>query len=77
MKVEIDRSPPAARGVTQLMYVGDDEAVDKATAAVPPTTGTLAVGAISAVVALQSRGITRLVAGGIASWVAYRYVRAR
>jgi len=60
---------PRSRGVTQLMYVGDDEAVEHA---LKPAPRELAVGAVAAVVALQSRGITRLVAAGIASWVGYR-----
>ena len=65
---------PWTRGVTQLMYVGDDEAVENA---VKPSGRELAVGAVAAVVALQSRGVTRLVAAGIATLIGYRAYKAR
>lgn len=66
---------PADRGVTTLTYVGDDDAVDKAVAA--PSPKELGVGAIAAIVALQSRGLTRLAAAGIAGWIGYRALRSR
>ncbi len=75
MPLVIDRRP-MSRGVEQLMYVGDDEAVETALLG-KPTGKELAVGAVAAVVALQSKGVTRLVAAGIASWVGYRAYRAR
>lgn len=65
---------PWTRGVTQLMYVGDDDAVENA---VKPTTGELAIGAVAAVVALQSRGATRLVAAGIATLIGWRAYKTR
>jgi hypothetical protein len=74
MQLHIDRKP-MARGVTHLMYVGDDDAVDNAVAA--PTGKDLAIGAVAALVALQSRGITRLAAAGIATFIGYRALRSR
>jgi hypothetical protein len=76
MQLHVDNKP-MARGVTHLMYVGDDDAVDNALAVPKPSPRELAVGAIAAVVALQSRGITRLAAAGIAAWVGYRAYKAR
>ena len=66
-----------ARGVTHLMYVGDDEAVETAIVKVKPTTKEIGVGLVAALVALQSRGITRLVATGIAGYVGYKAYKAR
>lgn len=73
MKIQIDRAP-MSRGVTHLMYVGDDEAVEKA---LKPTGGQLAIGAAAVLVALQSRGITRLAAAAVAAFVGYRAYKAR
>lgn len=64
---------PRSRGVTQLMYVGDDDAVEKATS----TTGMKALGVIAALIALKSKGTTRLAAAGIASYVAYKTYLSR
>jgi hypothetical protein len=72
--VNISHMRPADRGVTTLTYVGDDDAVDKAVAPSPKEMG---VGAIAALVALQSRGLTRLAAAGIAGWIGYRAFRSR
>lgn len=74
MELRIDKKP-MSRGVTHLMYVGDDAAVENAVAM--PAGAELAAGAVAVLVALQSRGITRLVAGGIAAWVGYRAYKAR
>lgn len=52
------------------MYVGDDDAVDKATST--PSTNEKLVGALAALIAWQSRGVTRLAAASIASYVGYR-----
>ncbi len=71
----VSYKPPADRGVTQLMYVGDDEAVDKAVAA--PSSTQMLVGAIAAFVALQSKGITRLTAVGVAGYIGYRAIQSR
>ncbi len=73
--MQITYAPPGERGVTTLMYVGDDDAVEKATTT--PSQKELAVGAIAVIVALQSKGITRLAAAGIASYIGYRAYKAR
>jgi hypothetical protein len=61
---------PRSRGVTQLMYVGDDDAVEKATA----PSGEAALGIVAAVVAFKSKGTTRWLAAGIASYIALRHM---
>lgn len=73
--MQILYKPPADRGVTTLMYVGDDDAIEKATAA--PSSKELLVGAIAAIIALQSKGITRLAATGVAGYIGYRAYKAR
>lgn len=67
-------NPPADRGVTTLMYVGDDDAVEKA---ITPSSKELLVGALAVIVALQSKGVTRLAATGVAGYVGYRAYKAR
>lgn len=60
--MQIKRHPPLVRrGVTQLMYVGDDEAVDKAV-----SSGNRKALAISGLAALVFGGGPVRVAGGIA-----------
>lgn len=73
--MQITYNRPVERGVTTLMYVGDDDAVDKATAA--PSDKEMLVGAAAAVVALQSKGITRLAALAVAAYVGTRALKAR
>ena len=73
--MNISYKAPTDRGVTQLMYVGDDDAVDKAVEA--PSTKELGVAAIAAIVALQSKGITRLAAAGVVGWIGYRAYKAQ
>jgi len=73
--VNISYKPPSDRGVTQLMYVGDDDAVDKAVG--DPRDSHLLFGGIAAIVALQSKGITRLAALAVAGYVGYRVYQAR
>lgn len=73
--MQIAYKPPADRGVTTLVYVGDDDAVERATAG--PSSKELIVGAIAAIVALQSKGITRLAATGVAGYIGYRAYKAR
>jgi hypothetical protein len=73
--MELRYAQPAERGVTQLMYVGDDEAVDKAVG--DPRDSHLLFGGIAAIVALQSKGITRLAALAVAGYVGYRVYQAR
>lgn len=68
--MEIRFNSPADRGVTTLMYVGDDDAVENATQA--PSPREFGIGLLAALVALQSRGVTRLAAGGVAGYVGYR-----
>jgi hypothetical protein len=76
MDLTINRTP-MSRGVTQLMYVGDDDAVETAVAPPKPTTKDLAIGAVAALVALQSRGVTRLAAAGVAGYIGYRAYKSR
>ncbi len=61
-----------ARGVSQLMYVGDD-----GLATGKPDTKEMVTGAVAAIVAWKSTGIVRLAAAGIAAWVGYRAYKAR
>lgn len=61
---------PVDRGVTTLMYVGDD-------AVAAPTPAQLGIGVVAAIVALQSKGITRLAAIGVAALIGYRAYRVR
>jgi hypothetical protein len=63
------------RGVSQLMYVGNDDAAELASG--KPTTKDLAAGAIAAYVALSSSGLVRLASAGIAAWIGYRAYRSR
>ena len=62
---------PRSRGVTQLMYVGDDDAVERATAT---PSGEAVLGLVAAVVAVKSKGPTRWLAAGIASYIALRHM---
>ena len=64
-----------ARGVTHLMYIGDDEAVETAVKT-KPSPKEIGIGVVAALVALQSRGIMRLVATGIAGYVGYKAYKA-
>ncbi len=73
--MEIRHNAPMTRGVTQLMYVGDDQAVETATA--KPDVVELLGGALAAWHALHSKGFVRLASAGIASVVAYRMIKAR
>ena len=73
--MEIRYNEPADRGVTTLMYVGDDNAVEKAVSGARDSH--FLFGGIAAIVAMQSRGTTRLVALGVLSYIGYRAYRAR
>ncbi len=73
--MQISYNPPRDRGVTSLMYVGDDEAVDKAVGG--PTDSHILFGGIAAIVALQSKGITRLAALAVVGYVGYGVYKAR
>ncbi len=61
-----------ARGVSQLMYVGDD-----ASPPAKPSNRELGAGAVAALVAMNSTGLVRLASAGIAAWVGYRAYKAR
>lgn len=71
----INYNQPAERGVTTLMYVGDDEAVEKAVAA--PSAKQLGLAALAAIIALQTKGLTRLAAAGVAAFIGYRVYKAQ
>lgn len=58
---------PFARGVTQLMYVGDVPTV------APPTATDLVPPAALALVAYKTKGATRLASGAAALYLAIRY----
>jgi hypothetical protein len=68
------RHHPFSRGVSQLMYVGDDgtpapRSVDKK--------AELAIGAVTAYLAVKSRGLPRALWAGIAAYSALKLYRAR
>ena len=69
------RHKPFARGVSQLMYVGDDTAIPASNHAMPSNTE-FAAGAVSLLVAMKSRGIVRLAAAAVAGWVGYNAYQA-
>lgn len=47
--MKVETSPPAARGVNQLMYVGDDQAVESAATHIASPAVLVAIGAIALV----------------------------
>jgi len=71
----IERRKPFSRGVDQLMFVGDATSpVEKATSAPDPKQ--IGIVAVAALVALKSKGIVRLAAGGIAAVMGYQIYQA-
>ena len=68
--MKITYTPPAERGVTTLMYVGDDQAVERATSG--PSSIELLAGTLAAYLALGTRGVVRAASGGYAAYLAYR-----
>lgn len=72
--MKIHYAEPADKGVTALMYVGDDNAIDQALAPAPH--GELVLGVLALVVAVNSRGLTQAVAGGVLGAVIYGIARA-
>lgn len=54
--MQIVRHRPITRGVTELMYVGDDEAVEKAVGDFPQPLTTVVVGAAAVGVAMMLFG---------------------
>lgn len=80
MDLQIDRKP-MSRGVTHLMYVGDDEAVEKVLDD-GPSKVVLGLSAVAALlVAIDSNkgrrlsGELRMVMGGIGAWLGYRALK--
>ena len=74
VRMQIEQRKPMARGVDTLMYVGDSDAVEKATT---PSNAELGIGAAAAYLALHSQGITRWGAAGLAAWIGYRFWQSR
>lgn len=75
MELKIDRVP-AARGVTHLMYVGDDEAVEKATAG--PSKGAVITALISTYVVFSSGNQNeRAFAAGFAAYWWWKVYKSR
>lgn len=68
------RHAPFARGVSQLMYVGDTEAVDKATSSTTSkiTGGDLAALGVLGFVYLNAKGLVRTAAVAAAAYGGYR-----
>ena len=60
--------PYVRRGVTQLMYVGDDDAAETAVA----SGKNVPIAIVAAVVALGARGGLRVIAAGVAAVFGYR-----
>lgn len=65
------RHKPFARGVSHLMYVGDDEAVETATGkTLARDAAELAIGGIALYEAFKNRGTKRVVAIGVVAMIA-------
>ncbi len=73
--MNIRYTQPPDRGVTTLMYVGDDEAVEKAVG--DARDSHLLFGGIAAIIAMYSKGVTRLASTGVVAYVVYRAYKAR
>lgn len=73
MDLQIDRRP-MSRGVTQLMYVGDDEAVEKATSVNVDLIPAIAAG-LAFAQAGKSKGFVQLVLAGIGIYAASKVVK--
>lgn len=72
--MQIEHHPPAARGVSSLMYVGD-AALETAIAA--PTSLEMGIGVIGLAVALLTKGTPRAAGAITAAVVGLRYMRSR
>jgi hypothetical protein len=72
--MQIEYHKPAARGVATLMYVGDDQAVERAVAA--PNSLETALGALGLAAALFGRGTLRTLGAAAAVIVGVRYARS-
>lgn len=67
------RHKPFSRGVSHLMYVGDDEAVETATSGktnLARDAAELAIGGIALYEALKSRGTKRVIAISVVAMIA-------
>jgi hypothetical protein len=73
--MKIHYTAPVERGVTQLMYVGDDDAVEKAVG--DARDSHLLFGGIAAIIAMYSKGVTRLASTGVVAYIVYRAYKAR
>lgn len=69
--MQIEYHKPAARGVATLMYVGDDQAVERAVADPGPLE--TALGALGLAAALFGRGAVRALGAATAVVVGVRY----
>ena len=73
--MKIVHAPPADRGVTQLVYVGDDDAVDKAVTG-PSPLQLLELAALG-LVAYKTSGAERAIAIGILGYSICRVFKAQ
>ena len=73
--VQIVKHKPVTRGVTELMYVGDDEAIEKSTAISPPRMAMAAAGLLAALCAKS--GFVKAVGWGIVTDVVAEYLLAK
>ncbi len=73
--MQIEYHKPAARGVATLMYVGDDQAVERAVAA--PTPLEMGLGVLGVALALLGRGTLRGLGVATALVVGVKYARSR
>lgn len=70
MDLQIDRKP-MSRGVTQLMYVGDDDAVETAIGRARAAWAVAAVAAGVAVTSRKHRGLASCIAA-VSAWIALK-----
>lgn len=75
--MKIERHAPVARGVSHLMYVGDDVATDPPTANPGGLSTAEKLAGVAAVAGyLGTRGITKAISGIVAVVIGYRWVRS-
>ncbi len=75
--MQIEHHPPAARGVSSLMYVGDDEAVENAIVGyctLEPSMMEIGVGVAGLALYVFGKGTARTIGGATAGWVALRQI---
>lgn len=73
--MKIEHHKPAARGVATLMYVGDDDAVDKAVGRL--SRAEIGIGVVGIAAALMGDGVMRGAGAVAALWVGARYFGCR